>query len=150
MCIGLSIYSELQPENNFHLQTVTGYYKVVFGADDEQRNQGKELAAQGLRIFDKFLKNAGTLFVCGNEPGFTDYMMWPHLERVIVFLPESINKFDSVREYLNRMGNDEAVKACRHSNELHVKFFNLPNGKDERQYDVGEVKEYGFAVEAKQ
>nr|CAB3251229.1 glutathione S-transferase omega-1-like [Phallusia mammillata] len=131
-----------------HGKTVSGFYKYVLSPDQAGKDEAVETTKLGLSAFEKFLKQAKTAFVCGDQPGFTDYMMWPHIERIGVFIPDLIPTFKLVKKYFDDMGSDSAVKACRHSNELHSKFFNieenLRTGEKRRLYDCGEVLEYNF------
>nr|CAB3251208.1 glutathione S-transferase omega-1-like [Phallusia mammillata] len=130
-----------------HAKTIA-FYKYACSSDPEVRKQGSETAKLGLGALEKFLKQAKTAFVCGDQPGFTDYMMWPHIERLGVFLPDLIPTFELVKKYFDDMGLDSAVKACRFSNELHIEFFNFEEsfraGEKRRLYDCGEVVEYSF------
>jgi len=105
------------------LQVISGFYGSAYKDDEAVKAPALTKLKEGLEALDKFLAENGTTFVCGDQPGFTDYMIWPHLERVGAFVPDYVSQFVKVKVFFDAMGEDEAVRKCRWSDEVHLKFF---------------------------
>ena len=107
---------------HLYLKVISGFYGSTFKDDEATRAPALTKLKEGLEAFDKFLEKTGSTFICGEQPGFTDYMVWPHLERVGVFSREILSSYPRILTYFNAMGEDVAVKKCRWSDEVHGKF----------------------------
>ena len=71
----------------------------------------------------------------------TDYMVWPHLERMSIVNPALLKDKPILQSYCDRMEKDGAVRKCRHSNELHMQF--VQSYRDgNTTYDIGTVTDY--------
>ena len=106
--------------------------------DDEKKPELLKKIQENLNRVSVFLTEKGEPYICGDNPGMTDYMVWPHLERLSILTPE-ILKDPALKAYVERMETDKAVKACRHSNELHQQFFqSIKSGNT--TYDIGTVE----------
>nr|CAB3251198.1 glutathione S-transferase omega-1-like [Phallusia mammillata] len=126
-----------------HGKIVGGFYGAILAQDDEKRAAAFTKMSAGLDVLDKFLSNSPMPFVCGEQPGFTDYMMWPHLERIHIYLKLALANFKNVQAYIAKMEKDEAVQACRLPDELHKEFAEGYKTKN-INYDIGDVVEYNF------
>ena len=73
----------------------------------------------------------------------TDYMIWPHLERIVALWPNVLENHTTIEDYAKRMEQDPPVIACRHTNEHHKKFLE-GFGTNDYDYDIGTVTEYNF------
>lgn len=107
--------------------------------DDETKAELFKQIKESVDKLSNFLSENETPFICGDSPGMTDFMVWPHLERVSILTPAVIQD-DMVKAYVARMENDSAVKSCRHTNELHQQFFEMIR-KGEYNYDIGDVSD---------
>jgi len=68
-------------------------------------------------------------YYCGSEPGWVDYAIWPHLERVRAFAKVGDGKIKlsdcpKLEAYCNRMLDRPEVKTIARSPELHLAFLN--------------------------
>ncbi|XP_076810219.1 glutathione S-transferase omega-1-like [Clavelina lepadiformis] len=105
--------------------------------DDNQRSALSTAIQASLDKVEKFLGNSP--YFSGQRPGFTDYMIWPHVERMLLFNSEFIKGNLNIASYCDRMGNDEAVKACRHPADLQIQFFESYKAGN-AIYDIGTVE----------
>eukprot|EP00096_Caligus_rogercresseyi_P002362 TRINITY_DN14479_c0_g1_i1.p1 TRINITY_DN14479_c0_g1~~TRINITY_DN14479_c0_g1_i1.p1 ORF type:complete len:245 (-),score=-4.79 TRINITY_DN14479_c0_g1_i1:215-949(-) len=117
-----------------------GFYRFAYSANDdtEAKTQGREKLNAGLEKLEEYFKKSGYPFICGDESGFTDYMVWLHLERMLVFLKDEVEKYPLITAYSARMSKDSAVIACRHSDQLHRDFVQGINDKKPK-FDIGTV-----------
>ncbi|XP_076810216.1 glutathione S-transferase omega-1-like [Clavelina lepadiformis] len=122
---------------------MSGIYGFIQTSNDQKQNTHLIQARKGFAKFDKIMQTNAHPYLCGNQPGMTDYMIWPHLERIGATRPEILALYPAIQVYFGRMGEDDAVKACRHSDELHRQFI---DGYKSRNwvYDLGTVEEYHF------
>lgn len=105
--------------------------------DDEAKAELFKKIKENVARVIAFLEKNATPYICGAKPGMTDYMVWPHLERMSVLHPTLIESA-TLKAYIERMEADDGVKACRHSNELHKQFIKMMmDGGD--NYDIGTV-----------
>jgi len=88
-----------------------------------------------------FLSKDNKPYICGEEAGFTDYMVWPHLERMSVMKLGVLKDQPVLQAYCERMEKNPAVKACRHSDDLHMQFIQSFQGGN-TTYDIGTVTDY--------
>nr|CAB3251203.1 glutathione S-transferase omega-1-like [Phallusia mammillata] len=125
-------------------KTVAGFYAVITSPDNKEKQaEGYKTLNTGLEKLDKFLSEEKTTFVGGEEPGFTDYMIWPHLERLSMYVGYTFSEYPNVKKYFDNMRKDKAVQACRLPNELHEEFRASLRAKN-TCYDIGIVEEYNF------
>ena len=120
---------------------MSNYYGSLRAQDEEKKAEHMKKIDENMARVEDFLKKDNKQFLCGNEPGMTDYMVWPHLERITVLMPQVLDKFPGLKAYSEKMEKDKAVIACRHTNEDHKKFINgYRTGNT--VYDIGTVTEY--------
>ena len=123
------------------MQAVSGFYGLVFAKDDEKKAESKKKLHDGLEKVVAYLAKDNKPYICGKEPGFVDYMVWPHMERFSVLNFDEVKNEPVLKAYCERMENDPAVKACRHTNDLHMQFL-LSAQAGNTTYDIGNVTEY--------
>uniref|UniRef100_A0A0K8TVL8 Glutathione-S-transferase n=1 Tax=Epiphyas postvittana TaxID=65032 RepID=A0A0K8TVL8_EPIPO len=81
-----------------------------------------------LKFIQDQLTRAGTKFLGGAEPGFTDYMIWPWFERMLTISKkfEAVKidpaKFKILSEYLDYMLKDPAVSQYLVADDILFKF----------------------------
>nr|CAB3251220.1 glutathione S-transferase omega-1-like [Phallusia mammillata] len=102
-------------------KTIRGFIEAAYHTPDKQA-RGLMIMKEGLEKIDDFLKSTGSYFICGDKPGLTDYMIWPHLERIRALWPICITQFLFVEAYSRRMLRDSAVKQCQLPNSMHRRF----------------------------
>uniref|UniRef100_F7AV59 Glutathione S-transferase omega n=1 Tax=Ciona intestinalis TaxID=7719 RepID=F7AV59_CIOIN len=123
---------------------VVNYYKYareLKNNDQEAKDAFCALVKEGLEKTATFLENNGTPYICGSQPGLTDYLLYPHLERINAIVPVDLKQIPRVKAYFDAMQEDEAVKSCRFSNELHLEFIKKYVTGDVGAYDIGPVAE---------
>lgn len=120
---------------------VSGYYGLAFAEDDDKKAESKKKIEENVGRVIAYLAKSNKPFICGDEPGMTDYMVWPHLERMTVVAPELLKGQSVLQGYCERMEKDKAVQACRHSNALHMQFVQGYKSGNV-VYDIGTVTEY--------
>ncbi|XP_072031760.1 pyrimidodiazepine synthase-like [Amphiura filiformis] len=80
----------------------------------------------GLQRMEKDLQSRGTAFYSGIEPGMVDYMCWPWLER-LSWSPQAggvLSNYPTIKAYIERMHQDDAVKAVYIPSEEVNTFYN--------------------------
>ncbi|XP_076810217.1 glutathione S-transferase omega-1-like [Clavelina lepadiformis] len=119
------------------MEVVSNYYALVKETDEGKRSFLTAAIKANLGKVENFLGN--TPYFCGQRPGFTDYMIWPKLERILLFDPEFIKQNPKIESYCDRIGDDKAVKACRHPNQLLLQYFEGFKAGNP-VYDIGTVE----------
>ena len=85
-----------------------------------------------------FLNDGDKSYFCGDQPGMTDYMAWPIIQRMHRMIPEVMEDYPGLKKYVEKMNKNEAVIACRFSDELYKQYFEgYFSGNPE--YDIGTV-----------
>jgi len=124
------------------LQAGSAFFGLIFSnKTDEEKEECKKKIRDNLKRVVAYLVKDDKSYICGKEPGFTDYMMWPFIERLLVLQPELIKEQSELQAYCERMEEDPAVKACRHSNDLFKEYFQRTKSGD-NTYDIGTVTDY--------
>ncbi|XP_002122925.2 glutathione S-transferase omega-1-like [Ciona intestinalis] len=119
-------------------KSITGYHNYAFGKDDNNdKIIGPMKVKEGFEKVEKYLKENEGPFICGSEPGLTDYILYPHLERIGALIPLVITQFDHVKAYYDKMQDDPAVQACRISDEQHRDFIHRACAGDIDACDIG-------------
>uniref|UniRef100_H2ZQ38 Glutathione S-transferase omega n=1 Tax=Ciona savignyi TaxID=51511 RepID=H2ZQ38_CIOSA len=122
-------------------QTVSnGFYRYGYSKDDEVKATAVEVAKTGFVKLAAYLESNGSTFICGSQPGLTDYMLYPHLERMNAILPVKLSQYPPLKAYFDKMQGDPAVQACRFSDELHCEFVNKALAGSKEAYDIGPVE----------
>ncbi|CAD0200898.1 unnamed protein product [Chrysodeixis includens] len=89
------------------------------------------------------LKDRGTKFLDGDQPGFADYMIWPWFERLITMDDERIKmdeqKYKLLLAYVQDMLQDPVVSEYLISKEVFQTFHNA--------YKVGEKPNYDLLLQ---
>ncbi|CAK8683770.1 unnamed protein product [Clavelina lepadiformis] len=119
---------------------ISGFYGYLRSKTPEEKDAAETKIRAGFKAVDDYLNN-GNQFVCGSGPGFTDYMIWPHLERLALAVPSILKEYALLQAYFDRMGEDKAVKACRHVVD-HYNQFIEGYAKGNVVYDIGTVEAY--------
>lgn len=114
------------------------FYSNMRAKDDAAKAEEREKMKKCFRALETYLKQNGNQFISGDKPGLNDYMFWPFLERISVFFMDVLNEFDGALSYYKRMGEDDAVKACRHEPDLHRQFI-ASYVAGNVTYDIGTV-----------
>ena len=120
---------------------MAGYYGLLRAADDEKKGESVKRIGENLARVVSYLAADNKSFICGEKPGMTDYMVWPHLERMSLTASDFLKNHPVLQAYCSRMEADPAVQACRHSNELHMQFIEGYRSGN-TVYDIGTVTEY--------
>ena len=123
------------------MQAVSGYYGYLFAKDDEKKAEAEKKVKDNLKTLAAYLEKHGKPYICGDKPGMTDYMVWPHLEKMFIMNPDFVKDSSILQGYCDRMEADEAVKECRHSNEMHKQILEAYR-EGNINYDIGTVTEY--------
>ena len=111
---------------------------MLLGKNDEKKPELLKKINESLNRVTGFLSKIDKPYICGDDPGMTDYMVWPHLERLSILTPEILQDA-KLKAYVERMETDKAVKACRHTNELHMQFIqSVRDGNT--TYDIGNIE----------
>nr|XP_009862082.1 glutathione S-transferase omega-1-like [Ciona intestinalis] len=120
---------------------VTNFYKYCMAKPDDKEAKDAALATlkEGLEYLATFLKKNGSVFICGSQPGLTDYFLYTHLERINAIVPVDLKQIPKVKTYFDQMQEDKAVKSCRFSDELHREFGRKAVAGDIGAYDIGPV-----------
>jgi len=119
-------------------KSISGFYGLVRTTDEEQRKEGLDKINFGFKVLEDHLNIYKKEFIGGDEPGFTDYMFWPFLERMSLLMMDVIELQPSILKYFNLMLKDKSVIACRHHEDLHKQFITAYKSGN-HQYDIGEV-----------
>jgi len=115
------------------------FYGNMRAKDDAAKAEEREKMRKCFRALENYLKQSGRQFIGGDAaPGMNDYMFWPFLERISVFFMDVLDEFDVASSYCKRMGEDDAVKLCRHGDDLHKQFISSYVAGDVT-YDIGTV-----------
>ncbi|KAM3912885.1 glutathione S-transferase omega-1-like [Leptodactylus fuscus] len=108
-------------------QVTTAMYKILFAKRDNQDTT--ELKAQFFEKFKKFeetLTKRNTRYFGGESVSMIDYMIWPHVERFIIFdVQEYLEQLPRVSVWHNLMLQDPAVKATFTEPETLLAFIKL-------------------------
>jgi len=117
---------------------IGAYYRTQMVKDPEKRQTAVDNLGAALAPLDKFLSDTGNNFISGASAGMNDYMFWPFLERIALYFMDKVKGYKELHAYFHRMGEDAAVIACRHPEDLHKEFIDdFRIGKME--YDIGPV-----------
>ena len=120
---------------------IGGFFGLLKTTDDEKKAEIMKKINENLEKVVAYLAKDNKQFICGEEPGMTDYMMWPFLERISILTSDVLKAHPALQAYCERMEKDRAVVACRHSNEMLKQYMNgYLSGN--AVYDVGNVTEY--------
>ena len=96
----------------------TGAFFSNLRANDDNKVQEREKMMKCLKALDCYLQESGCSFISGDNPGMNDFMFWPFLERISIWYMDRVKEMDGVYSYYLRMGENEAVKSCRHEESL--------------------------------
>ncbi|KAI8426159.1 hypothetical protein MSG28_005101 [Choristoneura fumiferana] len=95
-----------------------------------------------LKFIEDQLKSAGTKFLGGAVPGFTDYMIWPWFERMLTLSKKfelvkiDATKFKILSEYLANMLKDPAVSQYVIPDEILLKFIEAYGKGNKPDYNM--------------
>ncbi|KAG6444793.1 pyrimidodiazepine synthase isoform X2 [Manduca sexta] len=91
---------------------LTLYFKVM-RFPDTINDETISAYAKALAFIQDQLRDRGTTFLDGSEPGYADYMLWPWFERIRKLDDEAVkidpSKFSLLLEYIENMAKDPAV-----------------------------------------
>jgi len=119
-------------------KAITGFYGMARACDEEKRKEGFDKIKSGFSCLEQHLAKYNQVFIGGSQPGTTDYMFWPFLERMSLLMMCIIRQQPTIFKYYEAMSEDAAVQACRQPEELHQQFistYRLGNST----YDIGDV-----------
>jgi len=119
-------------------KSITGFYGIARATDEEKRKDGFDRVNAGFSCLENHLSKYNQPFIGGEEPGITDYMFWPFLERMSLLMMCVIQRQPTILKYYQLMSGDPAVIACRHPEEIHQQFISTYR-IGEAAYDIGEV-----------
>ena len=122
----------------YFVQAISAYYTSLKANTVEAKEEAKKKLVASLNTVESFLKDGDKPYFCGDQPGMTDYMVRPHLERMTILLPKVIEGFPVLKKHAERMEKNEAVIACRHSDDLHKQFVD-GYASGNTKYDIGTV-----------
>ncbi|XP_030425789.1 glutathione S-transferase omega-1-like isoform X2 [Gopherus evgoodei] len=96
--------------------------KKLLPADPYERAYQKML----LERFSKILAGCKTVFYGGDSVSMIDYMIWPWFERLEFFqLPDCLQHTPKLRQWVEAMKKDPAVKATMTDTQMLKGFFEL-------------------------
>lgn len=96
---------------------------------------------KALDFIQEQLKNRGTVFLDGSEPGYADYMIWPWFERLRAFAHDERvrlepSKYSLLLEYIDNMLKDSAVSQYLIPLEILAKFHEAYTKKERPNYEL--------------
>lgn len=125
-------------------KSISGFYGMARASDEEKRKDSFDKISAGFSCLEKHLTKYEQPFIGGAQPGITDYMFWPFLERMSLLMICVIQKYPTIYKYYQTMSSDPSVQACRHPADLHQEFIATYRSGD-CNYDMGET-EFDAAV----
>ncbi|XP_070566435.1 glutathione S-transferase omega-1-like [Ptychodera flava] len=125
----------------FNSYILEPYFNFVRMRNDSDKTRSRLL--KGLNKLNGELKNRGTKFFGGNQPGMLDYNMWPWFERLHQMRDDAgVVVFDDtvpiLSAYIDRMFEDEAVKTTYNPPSLR-RLFSQSYISGNPQYDFDET-----------
>eukprot|EP00094_Tigriopus_californicus_P009483 TCALIF_09145-PA protein Name:"Similar to GSTO1 Glutathione S-transferase omega-1 (Sus scrofa)" AED:0.13 eAED:0.13 QI:0/0/0/0.8/1/1/5/0/259 len=129
----------LVERSKFFYGPLHGLLKVQTQEDLEKV---KSQVQGGLQILGNELRSRGTSFFGGFSPGMVDYSIWPWFERFNGFaqLSNMDLKDSTLKEWMNRMFEDEAVRYYRIEDKDHAEFWR-GFAQGQQNYDIMFEKE---------
>jgi len=104
-------------------KATAGFFKHGRAKDEADKEEGTKLILESFDALVKFLNELKKPYICGDKPGFNDFMFWPFMQLVELRHRNLVNKNSTVKKYYEQMLTNESVKACKHPDPLQNKFW---------------------------
>ncbi|XP_060567777.1 glutathione S-transferase omega-1-like [Ruditapes philippinarum] len=119
-------------------KVVTPFYRMALKQEPEALGE----LLSGLNVLEDELKSRGKTFFGGEKPMMVDFMIWPHMERIVgmgkVNDKAAIRKdqFPNLVAWIDNITAVPAVKVTRCSEEDFIKIM-VANKEGKEIYDIG-------------
>jgi len=117
----------------------TGAFFSNLRAKDDNKAEEREKMMKCLKALESYLQESGCSFISGDNPGMNDFMFWPFLERISIYFLDLLKSMNGVYSYYLRMGENEAVKSCRHEEDIQRQHIDSYISGNTLSYDIGTV-----------
>lgn len=104
-------------------KAISGFFVYGRAKDDEGRSKGTAMMVESFKSLEKFLCATKQPYIGGSQPGMSDFMHWPFLQRIAVRHRDLLSKNSTVNGYYERMLTNESVIACKHPDSLEAQFW---------------------------
>ena len=66
------------------------------------RKEHKKKLPKNLMTIQSFLNDDDKSYFCGDQPGMTDYMAWPIVQRMHLMIPDVVENYPRFKKYIEK------------------------------------------------